>query len=264
MDNASGDGIPALVAREAPEARYLPLDRNVGFAAGANRGISATRAPWVLLMNPDVRFTRDGIAAIAAEAGRLATASRVGILGPRLLDAHGLPQPSAGPFPSVARLITDRWRAPEHRKYYASALERPTCVDWVTGACLLARRECLEDVGFLDEGYFLYYEDVDLCRRARARGWEVWYSPAATATHLDPYAGKRGRVPEEIAVEVRRSHLRYARLHQGPLGHAGVAALTAAQAAARVALGSLPGAPGSWRREARVGRRVLSGLAFGW
>jgi GT2 family glycosyltransferase len=134
-----------------------------------------------------------------------------GILGFQLRNPDGSEQLStgrfAGLFETVGRLLLPRHR----RKYTAPPPGARTRVDWVTGSCLLVRRECWDDLGGLDPDFFLYYEDVDLCRRASARGWSVWYDPAVSIVHHRPLHLRE--VPAHLRLLTRHALLTYARKH---------------------------------------------------
>ena len=199
VDNASGDG-SAEVIRGAVEARgwgewveVVEADRNGGFAYGNNVGIrraleSDDRLKYLLLLNPDT-VVRPG--AMEALVRHSQAHPRSGICGARLLDGDGRPQCSGFRFPTVFGEFESGMRfGPVTKLLKGWVIPRPVsdvagCVDWVSGACLLVRREALEQVGLLDEGFFMYYEEVDLCRRAKLVGWEVWHVPQAQVVHLE-------------------------------------------------------------------------------
>jgi GT2 family glycosyltransferase len=197
-DNASGDGSPTQISEAIREhgweawARVMPLERNGGFAFGNNAAIRPflkTHAPpdYVVLLNSDT-IVRPGA---MAELTRFMDANpQVGMAGPRLDFEDGVPMPSAFRFHStlseleggaqvgpLTRLL-NRWRVPMPPRTV------PHQADWVSGACLMVRREVFEQVGLLDEGYFMYYEETDFCMRARRAGWRCWYVPQASVVHL--------------------------------------------------------------------------------
>jgi N-acetylglucosaminyl-diphospho-decaprenol L-rhamnosyltransferase len=198
VDSHSGDGsaerIQAAVDRDGwgSWASIRALDRNRGFSAGNNEAIrpaiGRVDAPrFVLLLNPDT-VVHPGALRTLVEF--MESRPDVGIAGSRLEEPDGTPQRSAFRFPTVlgelegglrlglASRILSRWIcAPE-----VPASSGPT--DWVSGACLIIRREVFEAIGLMDEGYFLYYEEVDFCHRARRAGWPCWYVPAARVVHL--------------------------------------------------------------------------------
>jgi GT2 family glycosyltransferase len=149
-------------------------------------------------------------------------------------------------------------RDPDALRAAADAASREHAPDWVSGSCLLARRAALRQVGGFDEGYFLYEEDADLCRRVRAAGWSVLFTPAAEVLH------RRGRSmardPERARLEYQRSHLRYYALHNGPLASA---ALRLYVGAASAAGWTLSLGPGERRAARRASRLRLIALAAG-
>lgn len=192
VDNASTDGSGAIVAEFAPQARLLRNERNVGFACGVNQGVAATSGPLLLIMNPDCRLVTGAFVSLKRELDRSAACA---IAGPRILDPDGAVQGSArgdpdmltGLFGRTSRLrrvlpnlgVSRRNVVPDTGVPNGHALS----VDWLSGACMLARRDALKSVDGFDERYFLYWEDADLCRRLRARGYDVRYVPGATAVH---------------------------------------------------------------------------------
>src|SRR5207237_2225464 len=114
-------------------------------------------------------------------------------------------------FPTLAGTLAGLARPRARRKYLPRRTRRRCRVAWVTGCCLLVRRDCLRDLGGLDEGFFLYYEDVDLCRRARERGWSVWYEPGLRVIHHRPLHARAVAVP--IRVITRHALLTYSAKH---------------------------------------------------
>jgi GT2 family glycosyltransferase len=185
---------------------------NRGFGRAANEGCRLSRGDWVLLLNPDMTLEPGFLDAVLARAAHFSAARPdAGVIGFRLHNADGTPQPSAGPFPTLlgtlARLVLPRAR----RKYRPPPGPGPSPVDWVTGCCLLVRRACWQALGGLDPRFFLYYEDVDLCRRARDLGWTVWYDPAPGAVHHRPLHARP--VPPALRLVTRHALLTYARKH---------------------------------------------------
>jgi N-acetylglucosaminyl-diphospho-decaprenol L-rhamnosyltransferase len=193
IDNASTDGSEAIARDFEPHVRLIRNAENVGFARGVNQGIAATRAPGVLIMNPDCRLDAGAIEVLLAE---LNAHQSCAIVGPRILDPDGSVQGSARGDPDMLTGVFGRtgvlrrllpW-LPVARRNVVAAIDadtqaRSVVVDWVSGACMLARREALEAVSGFDERYFMYWEDADLCRRLRAHGFHVRYVPAAIAVH---------------------------------------------------------------------------------
>lgn len=199
LDNASGDGsverIHSAIAREGwPEwAEAVALNRNGGFAFGNNAGIRmALAAPetvdYVLLLNPDT-VVRQG--AIRALVEFMDSHPDAGIAGSLLETPDGRVDCSAHRFHSplseldggarlglLSRLLRQHVVSPPLR-------EEPHSCDWVSGASMIVRRKVIEDIGLMDEGFFLYFEEVDYCWRARKAGWEVWYVPGSRVLHLE-------------------------------------------------------------------------------
>jgi GT2 family glycosyltransferase len=225
VDNASSDGSETAVVRvNIPHVRLIRQSRNEGFARGVNAGVAATTAPLVLVLNPDCEVTAGSAALLAAELERHA---RCAVVGPRVLDPDGALQQSARGDPTLLtglfgrRALLSRWfpetglvrrnlAAEDALRINASSVS----VDWVSGACLLIRRDALTSVGGFDEGYFLYWEDADLCRRLRNAGWHVRYVPGAAVTHQ---VGRSSQTARALSVrEFHRSAYRYYVTHVVP------------------------------------------------
>ena len=196
-DNASGDGsIEAvenhIASRGYGWARTMPLPRNGGFAYGNNAAVrpalaSDTPPDFVLLLNPDT-VVRPG--AVTTLVDFMRENEQVGIAGSRLEDPDGTPQRSAFRFPTVRSEIDNGVRLGVVSKLFAGRVIAPPVpeaagqVEWVAGASMMVRREVFEQAGLMDEAYFMYFEEVDFCRRAFEAGWPTWYVPASRVVHL--------------------------------------------------------------------------------
>jgi GT2 family glycosyltransferase len=219
VDSASSDGSVAMVEEEFPQVRLIANSKNVGFTAGNNQGIAVSRGQYILLLNPDTEIVGD---ALTTMIEYMENHPQVGALGPQLLNPNGSIQSSRRRFPALATAfqestILQQW-FPDNavlRHYYV--LDRPDGeiqeVDWVTGACLLARREAIEEVGLLDEGFFMYSEELDWCRRAKERGWKVIYLPTAKVIHHGGQSSEQVKSFQHI--QFQRSKIRYFRKHHG-------------------------------------------------
>ncbi len=186
--------------------------RNRGFARAVNEGCRLSGGAWLLLLNPDVTLPEEFLERVLALADELAANEpRAGIVGFQLRNGDGTRQPSCGPFPTFAGTLAGLALPRARRKYYTRRPRRRCPVDWATGCCLLVRRECLEDVGGLDERFFLYYEDVDLCRRAWERGWSVCYEPGLRVVHHHPLHVRQ--VTPLLRLATRHALLTYAARH---------------------------------------------------
>ena len=218
VDNASTDGTRELVESRFPRAKVLSSP-NLGFAYGNNRGLECSEARYVLLLNPDTEILEgtfaDLLSALDANPG-------VGIAGVRQVDGEDALLPTMRRFPNAARalgeaLASERW--PVHpawageRVLERAAYDRAGDCDWVVGSFMLARREALLAAGLLDERFFLYCEEPDLCLRVARAGWRVRYLPRMTIRH---HAGKGGVRPRMIAQEAF-ARRQYARKHFGPV-----------------------------------------------
>ncbi len=207
VDNASTDG--SLEAAAAfPEVRVIRNGANVGFARANNAAAASARGEFVLFLNTDAAL---GPGALAALLDDMAAHPETGASGPRLRDGRGKPQVSFGSRPTLVReaarkLVLNRLRASRLR---SSRGRRDT--EWVSGAFLLARRAAFDAAGGFDEGFFLFFEDIDLCLRMRALGWTVAFVPAAEGFHAGGASTSARKLRSRL--EYRRSQLRFYRRH---------------------------------------------------
>lgn len=234
VDNASGDGSldtlrHGIASAGWPWVTLLSAPNNRGFAAGNNVGLrhllAAPEPPeFFWLLNPDTVVRPGALAALRTVLQRRA---RVGIVGSRLEHPDGTPQHSAFNFPSVPGEFLGSFRFGPLDRLARRWLVAPSPlapagpVGWVSGASLLVRRAVLDAIGLLDDGYFLYYEEVDFCRRARRAGWRIWHEPASRVVHL---VGQSSGVDTGAARRLPpwwfRSRRRYFRKHLGVGGAA--------------------------------------------
>jgi len=213
VDNASTDGsVEALVADD-PRVVVVCTGANLGYGSGVNRGLAAVGGDYVLVSNPDVAVHGGALDRLRLVLDADPT---VAIAGPCIREPDGSRYPSARSFPSMIDAAGHALLgqlAPENpfsRRYRMAEIHTQvtTSVDWVSGACFLARRDALEELGGFDEGYFMYVEDVDLCWRAHRAGWGVVFVPGAEVTHLQGVS--TARRPYRMLVAHHRSALRFA------------------------------------------------------
>jgi GT2 family glycosyltransferase len=210
VDNASSDGTGALVRAGWPAVGVIDAGSNAGFARANNLGIAATDSEYVLLLNPD---TVAPPGAIATLVRALAATPEAAVAGPRLLGERNLPELSFGPplnpwgeFRQKLLLALYERKFRWIVKHVDRLSREPGDRAWVSGACLLVRRADLETIGGLDERFFMYTEDVDLCKRLRARGRRVIFVPQAEVLHFRGRSSARNPATTQLR---RRSHLAY-------------------------------------------------------
>lgn len=215
VDNASRDGSAGAVRTAWPDVHLLELDRNVGFAAANNRAIAATTAPLLLLLNSDAVVSPGALDRLV---NRLLATGAVAA-GPRLVDANGRPEISFGSHLSPMTELAQMWRmrladsrSGIARRYVSNLVARERTVDWVSGACLLVRREAALAAGLFDERYFMYEEDVDLCAALRRAGGRILFTPDAQVTHLRGRSGQA--TPGPAKAHYDRSHLAFYEKHR--------------------------------------------------
>ena len=239
-DNASGDGTAAAVREQVPEAEVEECPDNLGFAAGVNRLLARSDAPWFLALNSDAWPAPGAIGAMVAAAERHPRAAAV---APRLERPDGELEHSTHPFPALpvaaasAVGLQGEW-ARRHALHGAWAHDEERQVDWAVGAALLMRREALAEVGGLDESFFMYVEDLEWCHRAWRLGWEVWFTPSAVVVHVGNASGEQRYGSKRTATWLANTYLFYRR-HHGPVSTAAYRAVNAAGALRGVARGAV-------------------------
>lgn len=216
VDNASADGSVAAVLAAHPDATVIAMASNLGFATAANRGVAAGQSPWILLLNPDARLTPGALpalhAALAADPGAAAA-------GPRIRGNGGELELSVGRTMSLCNDAAFKFVGRfQSRALVRHALERryrrSRDTNSLSGACLLARRDAWEQVGGMDEAFFLYAEDVDLCRRWRTAGWRLRYVAEAEIHHQRGAAASLD--PGAAIAHYRDSQRRFYAKHRSP------------------------------------------------
>jgi N-acetylglucosaminyl-diphospho-decaprenol L-rhamnosyltransferase len=215
VDNGSRDGSVARTLSHYPDLEVVRPGRNLGYGAAANRGVAATTTPRIVVSNPDLEVRPGTLGALAAA---LDDHPGWALVGPLIRTSSGDRYPSARHFPSLVdagghALLgifapNNRFTRSYQRNELDQATGDPVVVDWVSGACFLVRRSAFEQVGGVDEGYFMYAEDVDLCWRLGQHRWSAAYVPEAEVTHRQGVSTDHH--PYRMIVEHHRSLLRFA------------------------------------------------------
>jgi GT2 family glycosyltransferase len=204
VDNESKDGTRQIVEEGFPEARVVN-SRNRGFAHGNNRGLETTTARYVLFLNPDTQVVEGTFGELVAY---LDDRPDIGLLGVRQITPDGEVFPTIRRFPSASRALGDALRSERwpvrpgwagERVLDPAAYGRETECDWTSGSFMLARREALQSAGFMDERFFLYSEEPDLCLRMKRDGWRIVHVPTMAIIH---HACKGGIRPRMIAQDL--------------------------------------------------------------
>jgi len=190
VDNGSTDGSPVMVEKEFPHVLLIKNKKNLGFGAANNQGMKRAKGDYLLLLNSDT-IVKDKAPLLMAKY--LKEYKEVGVVGCQLLNKDGSLQPSAGPFPglkiALIMLFLEHWFGDLVRSSFKTAKE----VDWVMGAAFMLRREILEKVGFMDEGLFMYMDEVEYSLRIKKAGYKVVFYPRAQIIHLWEGSSRTGR-----------------------------------------------------------------------
>lgn len=213
VDNHSSDGSVEMVQSRFPQAVLIACGRNLGFSGGNNLGIRQARGENILLLNPDTEVLPGALDHLLHF---LDSEPQAGAAGSRLLNSDRTLQLSCSPTPTLVREFARLFHLPGIRPdgYYAMQdwdLTQPRSVDVLLGACILIRRGVLDQIGLLDEEYFMYSEETDLCLRVQRAGWKLYWVPQAEIIH---HGGQSARqAPKEMFYHLYRSKVLFFRKH---------------------------------------------------
>jgi N-acetylglucosaminyl-diphospho-decaprenol L-rhamnosyltransferase len=268
-DNGSTDGSEMALLERYPEAKWVPTGANLGYGTAANIGAAVVDSPYLLICNADVVVGQGSVTKLRSF---LEGRPDVALVGPRVHGSDGALYPSARRFPDLLEafghgILGQFWVGnPFSRRYrmedwdHAKARE----VDWISGACFLARRSAWDAVGGFDRAYFMYMEDVDLCWRLAKAGWSVAYEPAAEVVHAQGVSADR--TPYRMLFAHHVSMWRFARRTENgnrrwllPLVMAGLAVRFGLTVARRALAGHGLGRPQEGRDGGRPAARRADG-----
>jgi len=220
VDNASDDGSVEMIAKDFSNVILIKNEKNVGFARANNQVIKETKGKYILLLNQDTEVLNN---AIGEMVKFMEMHPKCGAIGPKLLNPDGTLQMSARSFPTLATAFFENIYLyklfPRNKiigKYYMSYWNHNKIreVDWVSGACLMINRKTIEEVGLLDEQYFMYSEETDWCYRIKKADWHIYYIPQAEVIHF----GWENIEPSSVRkfIELHKSMLLFFKKHYTP------------------------------------------------
>lgn len=217
IDNGSSDGSLGMLEEEFPSVRAIRIGENVGFARANNLGLNNARGEYVLLLNSDTRIVNGSLDRLL---NRLKSNPEIGAVGPKQFDGDGKLQLSWGQFPTfiseaLRQLLHYRLSINDQavRGYLEEKYAGSSRVDWVSGSCLMARKKALEAIGYLDPHFFMYFEDIDLCRRLERTGWKVHYDSDTTIVHYGGISARKNIL--HVLIEYRHSQIYFTRKYYG-------------------------------------------------
>ncbi len=219
VDNASADGTSEMVTQQYPWVHLIASPTNLGFTGANNLAIPRAQGRYILLLNPDTELAEN---ALTRMLDYMEVHPEIGVLGPRLVYGDGSPQSSRRRFPTLAMALMEstpleqwfpgnRWAARYRMADLPDDVAQP--VDWLNGACLLTRRAVWDEIGLLDDGFFMYSEELDWCRRAAEAGWVRVYIPDALVVHHEGQSS--GQVMARRHILFNASKVRYFSKHHG-------------------------------------------------
>lgn len=187
VDNASSDDSPKMIEEKFPEVKLTVNKDNLGFSKAVNQGLRLAKGESVLLLNSDTYLPKDSLKKLLSFEKKVGPA----VIGTRLLNPDGSIQPSVFKLPTIKRAILEYWLGKKgYFSKYAPEGENPQEVEAVVGGVMLISREILDKVGMFDERYFMYFEDLDFCRRVRKAGFKIYYLPEVEIIHEHGASGK--------------------------------------------------------------------------
>jgi GT2 family glycosyltransferase len=215
VDNGSTDGSGRAVKERFPDVRVIENQGNVGFAGANNQALKLSRGKYLLLLNPDAQVKGKAVEELISF---MEAHSKAGISGVQLLNSNGSRQNSIANFPSLATELLNKSllrrlfpkKFPGKERNYSEPIE----VDSVIGACMMVRRQALDQVGLLDEDYFLFLEETDWCYRMKRAGWEIYHVPLAEADHFQGKSAEEAK--KKARVEFYRSRYHFFKKNRGP------------------------------------------------
>ncbi len=223
VDNASQDNSPQLVRQNFPGVKLLENRHNFGFPRACNQGWRHSSGRYIFFLNPDATIEPDTLPILIDFMEKHPAAA---IVGPRVMYPTGQPQPTRRRFPGRGLAFVEstwlqhrtplkKWSA--LKRFYMEEVpdDQSQTVDWLVGAAFVVRREVLDELGGLDERYFMYSEELDLCRRATGQGWQIWYTPATSVIHQEGQSSRQNKAYRYINFQT--SKLAYYRKYYGPL-----------------------------------------------
>ena len=214
VDNSSRDGSGYEVKKAFPTVHLIENEKNLGFAKAANQGLQKASGRYVLLLNPDTQVKERAIERLLSF---MEAHPEVGIAGPQLLNADGSKQNSIANFPSLVTELLNksllRWLFPKEFPGKERNYSEPVEVDSVIGACMMVRQDALDQVGLLDEDYFLFLEETDWCYRMKKAGWKIYHVPQAEVYHFQGKSAEKDK--KNAKVEYFRSRYHFFKKHKG-------------------------------------------------
>ena len=221
VDNCSSDGSVEMLRSEFPNVHLIGNSENVGFTRANNQALAMAQGRYLFLLNPDTEL---GPGALSALVAYMDAHPRVGMIGPQLRYGDGSIQSSRRRFPTLATAFLESTKLQQwfpHNRVLTHYYMRDTDdsatqeVDWINGSAMFTRREVYDQVGGLDEAFFMYSEELDWCFRIKQAGWQIVYLPSAQITH---YEGKSSeQVVAKRDIYFHSSKIRFFRKYHGAL-----------------------------------------------
>jgi len=193
VDNGSTDGSMEMVRRKYKAVKVIENEKNLGFAKAVNQGFKQSQGRNLLLLNSDAEIQPQALEKLFEFEKKVGPA----IIGAKMLNPDGTVQASVFNLPTAKRAVEEFWFGKDKAfSKYAPAWEKPVAVEAVSGGAMLISGAIIKKIGLFDERYFMYYEDLDFCRRAKKAGYKIWYLPEATVIHYHGASGRQLASPE--------------------------------------------------------------------
>ncbi|MEN6355772.1 MAG: glycosyltransferase family 2 protein [Armatimonadota bacterium] len=211
VDNASSDGSVEMVSNRYPEVKVIVNHSNVGFASANNQAYGISSGDFFMLLNSDTIVQ----SSLESVVNFLRNNPSIGVAGCHCLNADGsLQQNWYDYYPSICwELLPESMRLAAYKLIYNRSVDETFDTKWIGGQCMTLRRACIEQVGSMDEGYFMYSEETDWCYRIRRRGWRICHWPGLTITHFGGQSTRQ--MADKMLVQLYRSKTNFMRRHYG-------------------------------------------------
>ena len=218
VDNASWDGTPQMIKKEFPKVKLIVNEQNNGFAKANNQAIEQASGRYLLLLNPDTEVKRR---TLAEALNYLDQNKKIGVLGCKIINPDGSPQKSVRRFPDLFSQIVILTKLHHFfpnldslKRYFAKDFnyQKTQNVDQVMGAFFMIRKQCLESVGPFDEDFWIWFEEVDFCKRAQQKNWPIVYNSSCEIMHKQGQSFKKVKATKEQYL-FNRSLFHYFRKH---------------------------------------------------
>jgi len=211
IDNNSHDESTTTVEEKFAQTKIIKNKENIGPVKANNQGIKMSHSPYILLLNSDTYFIDSSMTSMLSMMER---DNKIGVVAPQLLNEDLSPHTSFFNFPTLKGELAERyefllqWMGYRFSHTTLNTMQEPLQVDWLSSACMLIRRDIINEVGLFDENFFIYYDDVDFCRRVKNSSWKIFFYPRAKVVHLEGKSFNESRIRTETVKNIKNLNMK--------------------------------------------------------